>query len=205
MQRGDPVALAVAAPVGAGLWAAARAWTVAGDDLAATVAVLAEVEDALRPRWVWWSARQTATSLVLHGLRPATCWDVAAVHRLLHGGSDDAPPLAWAVARGLDPAGAPQTGQARPAGAVRRSRSRRHHPRCCGSVAPAGRHPRLPARRVGRGRVGRRRRAAGVLGRRGGRRPGRAGADSRARARRCPSPDGHGARRVGGGPALRRA
>ena len=44
-----------------------------------------EVDVALRPRWVCWSP-ETAAVLVAHGVRLATCWDVAAVHRLLFGG-----------------------------------------------------------------------------------------------------------------------
>ena len=39
------------------------------------------------------------------------CWDVAAVQRLLHGGSADRPATVWAISRGLDPENAPRSGQ----------------------------------------------------------------------------------------------
>ena len=38
------------------------------------------------PRWVWWTS-DTARTLVAAGLRPARCWDLEAVLRLLAGGS----------------------------------------------------------------------------------------------------------------------
>jgi DNA polymerase-1 len=69
------------------------------------------VEDELRPRWVWWSAAAVAGQLVAAGLRLATCWDVAAVHRLLFGGAVDDPPRVWAALHGLDPSTVPRTGQ----------------------------------------------------------------------------------------------
>lgn len=53
-------------------------------------------------RFVWWSARETATPLVERGIRPAACWDLAAVHRLLHGRSRDDPAAVWASARDLE-------------------------------------------------------------------------------------------------------
>jgi len=109
LQRGDAVAVAVS-PAGAGLWTAAGGWAVPGLG-ADTVAALARIELRWRPRWVWWSARDAADPLVRGGLRVAVCWDVAAVHRLLSGGTDDDPARVWAVLAGLDPAGAPRTGQ----------------------------------------------------------------------------------------------
>lgn len=68
---------------------------------------LAAVERDLAPRWVWWSI-DTARELVEFGLRPARCWDVAAVHRLLHGGWRADPARVWAVSRGLDTATIPE-------------------------------------------------------------------------------------------------
>ncbi len=65
------------------------------------VAVVADLE-ALGPRWVWWSARETATGLVAAGVRPRACWDVGAVARLLHGLSRDDPGASWAAAHGLE-------------------------------------------------------------------------------------------------------
>ena len=53
------------------------------------------------PRWVWWSARGTAAPFVSAGLRPAACWDLAAVHRLLAGRSRDDAAAVWAAAHGL--------------------------------------------------------------------------------------------------------
>lgn len=88
-----------------------RRWCWPPARLSVAVAALAQVERALRPRWVWWSSAGTATELVRAGLRPATCWDLAAVHRVLAGGSQDGPGLVWALARGLDAADVPRTGQ----------------------------------------------------------------------------------------------
>jgi DNA polymerase-1 len=59
------------------------------------------VEQALRPRWLEWSV-DTAHVLVAHGVRVATAWDVAAVHRLLHGGWQAGAARVWAVLHGLD-------------------------------------------------------------------------------------------------------
>ncbi len=73
---------------------------VAAGDAAAR---LAPVEEGLRPRWIWWSA-EPAAGLVVAGLRLATCWDIAAVHRLLVGGWRAGAGRAWATATGLDPA-----------------------------------------------------------------------------------------------------
>jgi len=41
--------------------------------------------DALGPRWVWPSARETVAPLSAAGWRPRACWDLAAVARLLSG------------------------------------------------------------------------------------------------------------------------
>jgi DNA polymerase I len=108
VRRGDAVGLAVHPGAGAALVArAARASVPA----AAMVGVLREIEVSLRPRWVWWSAEGCASHLVRGGVRPAICWDVAAVHRLLAGGLDDDPGTVWARLHGLDLAAMPRTGQ----------------------------------------------------------------------------------------------
>lgn len=107
--RGDPVALAVG-PGGAGLWWGAGGCAVQGPTNATALA-LAAVERELRPRWVWWSSRTSAPQLLRLGLRVAVCWDVAAVQRLLVGGTDDDPAVVWALLAGLDPADVPRTGQ----------------------------------------------------------------------------------------------
>ena len=73
-------------------------------------AVVAGIEQEFRPRWVWWS-QQTPIELTRTGVRVATCWDLAAVHRLLFGGWHSDPALVWAALHDLDPASAPGTGQ----------------------------------------------------------------------------------------------
>jgi DNA polymerase I len=81
--RGDLVAMVAAADVGVAMATnAGTACVGAIDDFAGTVH---EVEEALRPRWVMWS-NATAIALVEAGVRVATAWDIAAVHRLLFGG-----------------------------------------------------------------------------------------------------------------------
>ena len=107
VRRGEPLGLAVCPTQGLGLAARDRCWMVSGRP----AEVVAEVEAALRPRWVWWSARSAAPGLVGEGVRVATCWDVAAVHRLLAGGSDDSPAVVWAALHRLDPATMPRIGQ----------------------------------------------------------------------------------------------
>jgi DNA polymerase I len=92
----DALAIAVA-----GNWVG-LAWpgqstTVVTDDLPAALAGVSKGG----PRWVWWSARQTAVSFVRAGARPAACWDLAAVHRLLTGRSRDDPAAIWAAVHDL--------------------------------------------------------------------------------------------------------
>jgi DNA polymerase I len=109
LQRGDDLAIAVS-PRGIGLCSASNSWAVQAS-LPDAVATLRQVEQRWRPRWVWWSARTTGQPLLRQGLRVSVCWDVAAVHRLLAGGTDDDPARVWAVLGGIDPADAPRTGQ----------------------------------------------------------------------------------------------
>jgi DNA polymerase-1 len=92
-----PVALAVVPGVGVGLATEAGMHALAGDP----AALVAAVEARLTPRWVWWRARTTAAPLVAAGVRPRICWDLAAVARLLHGGTRDDPRAVWAAASGL--------------------------------------------------------------------------------------------------------
>ncbi len=61
---------------------------------------LAAVE-ATGARWVWWD-KQTARAMVDHGVRPARCWDLSAVHRLRVGGWHSEPGHVWAAAMSLD-------------------------------------------------------------------------------------------------------
>ena len=109
--RGDLVALAVAPGVGLGMVVPhpdglRRALALAVDDPGV---VVAEVEAALRPRWIVWS-KDTAAVLVRAGVRIATCWDIAAVHRLLFGGWHDQPARTWALVHDLAPDGIPAAG-----------------------------------------------------------------------------------------------
>jgi DNA polymerase family A len=92
---------------------------VAADGLAAgwvgDVGELGAADEEVRPRWVTWS-QEDAQRLVARGVRLATCWDVAAVHRLLFGGWRADPGFAWAHVRGLPPDGVPAPGPAGPIG-----------------------------------------------------------------------------------------
>jgi len=71
---------------------------------------LRRIDAELRPRWVCWSP-ETAATMVAHDVRLATCWDVAAVHRLLFGGWRADPARVWATLHGLDRRGLPVLGQ----------------------------------------------------------------------------------------------
>ena len=71
-----------------------RSWVVPPDSVAGALAALTEQG----PRWVWWRARDCP----LLPLRPRTCWDLGAVHRVLHGGRRDDPGAVWAAAHGLN-------------------------------------------------------------------------------------------------------
>lgn len=96
--RGDLVALAVAPDVGVGLATSVGSLSVPATDLdepGRLAAVVRTVDDALRPRWVWWS-NETAAALVAAGVRVSTCWDVAAVERVLFGGWRADPARVWA-------------------------------------------------------------------------------------------------------------
>lgn len=99
VESGTPLALAIAPGRGLAVAHAGGTHALATAD---TVAAVTELEAALAPRWVWWSARGTAFPLVEAGLRPRACWDLGAVGRLLHGlGRDDAGAV-WAAQAGLD-------------------------------------------------------------------------------------------------------
>jgi DNA polymerase I len=105
--RGDPVGLAVAPDGGLGVAVAAGAWAVpAGEGGLADVGA---ADEAMRPRWVVWSG-ETATALAARQVRLATCWDVAAAHRLLFGGWRADPGWAWAHLHGLAPQKVPAAG-----------------------------------------------------------------------------------------------
>jgi DNA polymerase I len=69
-------------------------------DIDEVAAIVGAVDDEVQPRWVWWSI-DTAIVLVRAGVRVARCWDVAAVARLLFGGSRADPALVWAQVHDL--------------------------------------------------------------------------------------------------------
>ena len=98
VRPGEPLALAVAPGDGIGLAWRGGTRAIASADPSA---VVAEIE-TLGPRWVWWTARDTATDLVADGVRVRACWDLGAVARLLHGISRDDPGASWAAAHDLD-------------------------------------------------------------------------------------------------------
>ena len=104
--RGDLVGLAVSpdGTVAVAADTAAAAW-------AGSAGELAVADDEVRPRWATWS-QEDAQRLVAQGVRLATCWDVAAVHRLLFGGWRADPGFAWAHLRGLPLDGVPAPGPA---------------------------------------------------------------------------------------------
>jgi DNA polymerase I len=62
---------------------------------------VARREAARHPRWVYWSAQGEVTHLVLQGIDLDRCWDIAEAHRILRGGREADPALAWATVCGL--------------------------------------------------------------------------------------------------------
>ena len=105
--RGDLVGLVVSADLALGLAPAGGGWAVPGG--AGAGPALARADEELRPRWAVWSG-ETATRLVSCGVRLATCWDIAAGHRLLFGGFRADPGFAWARLRGLAAESVPAAG-----------------------------------------------------------------------------------------------
>lgn len=77
-----------------------------GDEQEASVADVELADKEIRPRWAVWS-QETARELVGRGVRIATCWDVAAVHRLLLGGWRAEPAYVWACLHGRRPEDVP--------------------------------------------------------------------------------------------------
>jgi DNA polymerase-1 len=80
-------------------------------DLETVVRYAAELEQREHPRWLVSSAGAALRPLVDAGVRVQRCWDVAEVHRLLHGGWHADLGRVWAAAHGLDASTLP-----RPAG-----------------------------------------------------------------------------------------
>ncbi|MGH3248744.1 MAG: DNA polymerase, partial [Trebonia sp.] len=96
---GDLIGLTVAAD-GTGVVAAD------GGEWEASAADVGMADEKIRPRWAVWS-QDTARELVGRGVRLATCWDVAAGHRLLFGGWRAEPGYAWACLHGQAPEDVP--------------------------------------------------------------------------------------------------
>lgn len=70
---------------------------------------VAELDRTLRPRWVLWS-QEHAARLLRHGVRLTTSWDLAAVHRLQHGGWTVDPGRIWAATHDLEAGSVPRPG-----------------------------------------------------------------------------------------------
>jgi DNA polymerase-1 len=92
------VAVAVEPGVGA-------AWSSADGDVdcadwPTSITSISEIEDEIGPRWLCWSG-STLRAMVAGGIRPARCWDLEAVHRLLVGGWRSDPARIWAEVHGL--------------------------------------------------------------------------------------------------------
>ena len=95
VDRGEAVAIAVANRCVGLAWPGGST-SIVTDDLPM---ILAGISTG-GPRWVWWS-RETAARFVQAGVRPSSCWDLAAVHRLLAGRSRDDPAAVWAATHDL--------------------------------------------------------------------------------------------------------
>ncbi len=76
----EPVGVAVVPGVGTALAHGDRTWLLPGPAMPLPAA-----------RLVWWRAATTAPALVAAGVRPGSCWDLGAVHRLLYGGRREDP------------------------------------------------------------------------------------------------------------------
>lgn len=98
-ERGEPVAIALADGVGAALVGESSSVELGSEDM---MGEIARLERDHAPRWIWWTG-ETAGALVAAGIKPARCWDIGAVHRLLDGGWRSGPARSWASTHGLDP------------------------------------------------------------------------------------------------------
>lgn len=105
--RDDSVGIAIAPGLGLGLARGGDRWAVATDD---PLGVLADLHATASPRWVWWG-RETSSLVAAGGLPIDRCWDIAAVHRLLHGTWRSELGEIWASIHGLDIDSLPAMGQ----------------------------------------------------------------------------------------------
>lgn len=69
---------------------------------------VARLEAGRHPRWVFWSAQADSCPLVLRGTHLDRCWDIAEAQRILVGGRQGDPALAWATAHQLAVSDLPQ-------------------------------------------------------------------------------------------------
>ncbi len=98
LERGGFLALAIAPNIG--LAVAVRDGTSISTSRTDPCEVVRHIEAELRPRWVLWGAETRL--LVTGGVRVAKSWNIAAVHRLLHGGWRADPARVWASLHALD-------------------------------------------------------------------------------------------------------
>jgi DNA polymerase-1 len=103
----DTIAVALSPGVGLGLADATRSVSCAVADPAAVIGAL---DARIRPRWVWWD-RATPDTIVAGDVHVGRCWDVLAVHRLLHGTWRTSIGETWASLHGLSVDDLPQMGQ----------------------------------------------------------------------------------------------
>ncbi|HEU5269640.1 MAG TPA: hypothetical protein VFU36_06915, partial [Jatrophihabitans sp.] len=108
--RGDLLAIAVGEGPGTADRPLGVAWSGGSWTGALQIGELAEIESRWRPRWTCWSV-DPLRILIAAGLRVATCWDLAAVHRLLFGGWRAGPELIWAALHDLPAETLPSAGQ----------------------------------------------------------------------------------------------
>jgi DNA polymerase-1 len=80
------------------------AWAGTLDEVLSRVRLL---EDQDHPRWLVPSAGTALGAVVAAGVPVARCWDVAEVHRIIHGGWAADMPRVWASVQGLDLDGLP--------------------------------------------------------------------------------------------------
>ncbi len=103
------VGFALAWPQAADGAVPARLLPVAAPAPEQAAALLAAIERRLGPRWVWWSARPAVAVALRARVRLAACWDLGAVHRLLHGGRRGDAAAVWAAVAGLPAPPAPRS------------------------------------------------------------------------------------------------
>ena len=107
LERGDNVAIALQPGVGIGFARDEDEWFVPTPD---PLALLAELNDASAPRWVWWD-RFTAAQIAQARVPIDRCWDVGTVHRLLFGGWKTSVGEVWASLNRLPLDTLPRMGQ----------------------------------------------------------------------------------------------